>query len=408
MVDICLYTAPLILPLASAPLYEGAIVVQDNIIAGIGPRDEIVSAYPDCKVVRMPGVLMPSLINCHTHLELSYFEATDRPVPDTTMVSWISRLVSQRIENTPSQETVLQAAKQFCHSQVEGGVSVVVDIGNETEIARRFNSSQLDVISLVEVIAPDKNSSDSFLKQLAGLPDSITFTPHAPYSTSGDVIIALKERASRIGSLFSIHLAESPEENVFVRSRTGPFRDFLQKRNRWNDNMLGRGNYRSSVDYLNQLGVLDENTLCIHCVQVDDEDIHVLKDTGAKVCFCPGSNRYLRVGKAPVAKILDTGILPCLGTDSSASNPHPDMWSEMMLLRKEHSSITPQQILTMATRGGAEALSNSRQYGELAHGKVASILHIEIDNIKNLTADEVMSDLVSHTTQNRVNWIAVQ
>jgi cytosine/adenosine deaminase-related metal-dependent hydrolase len=239
---------------------------------------------------------------------------------------------------------------------------------------------------------------------LSLLPAEQAVSPHAPYSTGADLIIALKKRARSNSHIFSIHLAESPDERAFLRSHSGPFRDFLEKRGSWDNSLLPEGDFSGSVDYLGKLGVLDENTLCVHCVHIDDDEIRMLAEHGVKVCLCPGSNRFLGVGIAPLEKLLAAKILPGIGTDSRASNEKPDMWREIRLLHRYHPDVAPATLLAMATLGGARALHREEDFGTLEKGKKAVFLEIAMDNLSALSEGEILDELVRGQPRN-INWI---
>jgi cytosine/adenosine deaminase-related metal-dependent hydrolase len=213
----------------------------------------------------------------------------------------------------------------------------------------------------------------------AGPPEKL-FTAHAPYSTHPVLIQNLKERARRLRHPFPIHVAEPGSEAEMLSRGSGELFTFLEARG------FLEHPYRppaatdrpGSVRYLQELDVLDADTLCVHGVHVNSEEARILADTGSKVCLCPGSNRYLQVGIAPLPLYLDHGILPALGTDSAASNPELSLWREMRLLREEHPDVDPAVILAMATQGGARALGLDADYGSLAPGRSGLMLAVPL------------------------------
>jgi cytosine/adenosine deaminase-related metal-dependent hydrolase len=176
------------------------------------------------------------------------------------------------------------------------------------------------------------------------------------------------------GSIFSIHTAESQQEVEFLQTGSGRFLEFLRERGAWDNSFVAPG--VGSVHYLDRLGVLNEKTLCVHVVHVDPEEINILASRNAKICLCPGSNRFLGVGKAPVTEFLDHGILPALGTDSMASNPMLSIWREMKLLREDHPGLSPATVFSMATRGGAEAWGIDSDFGTMKTGKQGRIMSV--------------------------------
>ncbi|MCI5164238.1 MAG: hypothetical protein D3917_19945 [Candidatus Electrothrix sp. AX5] len=216
-----------------------------------------------------------------------------------------------------------------------------------------------------------------------------------PYSTHLDLLRALKNRTTRLGQIFSIHVAESTAEHDMISQGTGEMREFLEQRGFWESSFQPTGSdSKGPVSYLHQHGLLDSRTLCVHCLHVTDQEMDLLAKTKAKICLCPGSNRYLGVGTAPVEKYLRKGILPALGTDSLTSNPELSIWREMRLLAEEHPTVDPADILRMATLGGAEALGLDRQLGSLETGKVIPIFVITLEDRISQTAATVQEELI--------------
>ena len=137
--------------------------------------------------------------------------------------------------------------------------------------------------------------------------------------------------------------------------------------------------------YLESLGILDEDTVCVHCVWLDDDEIEILAKSGAKVSTCPQSNMKLASGIAPLKKILAAGIPVGLGTDSCASNNTLDMFSEMDMCAKLHkvkdldpTALQAKTVLEMATRGGAYVLGLEQEIGSLTPGKKADIILLDM------------------------------
>ncbi len=185
----------------------------------------------------------------------------------------------------------------------------------------------------------------------------------------------------------------------------GEIPEFLKRRGFWDGSFQPTGIDKSGgVQYLHQLGVLDDKTLCVHCIHVTAQEIALLADSCSKVCICPGSNRYLNVGKAPVQQYLEQGFLPALGTDSLASNPEISIWREMQLLAEDHPEVEYADILAMATAGGAAALGFADDIGTLEPGKQADFLAVELPEDVYSAAD-VYSWLVTTGSSLQPVWI---
>jgi cytosine/adenosine deaminase-related metal-dependent hydrolase len=180
------------------------------------------------------------------------------------------------------------------------------------------------------------------------------------------------------GEVLSIHVAESDEESQLLRDGTGPFKDFLIERDAWEPGWKAPG--LTPVEYLDRLGVLTPRTLVVHCIHIDHQDLSRLQARGVTVVTCPRSNQRLGVGKAPVPKLLASGIPVALGTDSLASAPDVDLFTEIAHLRQEHPSLSPATALRIATLNGARALGLAKDLGTIETGKLAALAVVGLND----------------------------
>ncbi len=404
MDDNLVYTAPWILPASSPGIKEGAIVANSNRIVAVGSQKKIFQDYPNCRVIDLSGAIIPPLVNCHIHLELSYLQDAKRPELGDTMVDWIESLLHKR-QVFHNNDIIVKAMKDTMRDQFNSGVILMADIGNTSEKSINITDNYPEIISILELLAPTQQRTSRAIDDLVKIDDNQLVSPHAPYSTSANLIATLKKRATKNKHIFTIHLAESLDEIECICNRQGAFRRFLEKRESWEEEMLGEGRYIGAVDYLNSLGVLDHKTLCVHCVHVEDEEIMLLAEKRAKVCLCPGSNEFLRVGRAPLEKLLHQKILPAIGTDSYASNELLDMWREMQILCTNHPNVHPGKILAMATLGGAAALHRADDYGTLEPGKKSIFLEIQIERAEKLKEIDLLKILTQNGRPASINWV---
>ena len=225
------------------------------------------------------------------------------------------------------------AALAECRRLYDEGVSVLADIGNSDLPLGLMDRFRGRLLAFHEYLGITERDSDRNRARLQLEADSRLCSAHAPYSTHPALLQALKSRARRLGQILPIHVAEPPEELELLRSGGGEMAAF--SRARAQDELRFQpavAPTEGSIHYLYRLGLLDAETLCVHAVHLSEAELDILAGTGAKVCLCPGSNRFLGVGSAPVLRFLAHGILPALGTDSSASNPELSLWREMRLL----------------------------------------------------------------------------
>jgi 5-methylthioadenosine/S-adenosylhomocysteine deaminase len=133
------------------------------------------------------------------------------------------------------------------------------------------------------------------------------------------------------------------------------------------------------VAYLHGLGVLDPECLLIHTVHLTEEDLDILAKSDVKIAHCPRSNAHLGVGQAPLKALLDRGIPTGLGTDSLASNQSLSLWDEVRFAHRAHGGLlSPEEWITMATLGGAQALGLDREIGTLEPGKRADLTAVTL------------------------------
>ncbi len=398
--DQYLYRASYAVPVSGPVINDAGILTEHGRVKAIGPFADF--AGLDMQVEDYSGhVICPGLVNGHAHLELSHLAhlGTENSAPAGHITDWIRKLLEERANH--SSDEPWQDAAVFALARLYGnGCLAVIDIGNLPESRMIGKDFKTEVFFFLELMGISKDSQDAALAALADTPGDICCTAHAAYSAGARLIQAAKEQARQKKCLFPIHVAESVEEVEFLQTGRGPFYDFLIERNVLEPSYSAPG--QTPVHYLDSLGVLDEQTLCVHAVHVDEAEIALLAERQAKVCLCPGSNRTLGIGKAPVARFIEVGIAPCLGTDSLSSNPNLSLWQEMRILREDHPDIDPAAVLQMATFNGAKLIGREEQFGQIVPGVSASLLAIpcEAEN-----PDEVLEYLTTAGDDIQLEWI---
>lgn len=377
---VVLYRAPWVLPIFQPAISGGAVAVGSGRIIDVGSFAKLSAEFPDAASVDHPGaVLFPALVNAHTHLELSHLAyLTEQPLP-ATFTGWIENMLSERAKAGFAGEVVEHDARRALAGQHRDGVLALGDISN-TGLSRNLSADfSGTLLCFKEYLGLRASGVAPALQQVEKEKDHHLCTAHASYSTHADLLCALKNRADARGHIFPIHVAEPAAEAEMMSRGRGEIPEFLERRGFWDGSFQPTGIDKSgAVQYLHQLGVLDDKTLCVHSIHVSAAEIALLANSGSKVCLCPGSNRYLRVGKAPVQQYLEQGILPALGTDSLASNPKISLWREMRLLAEDHPEVKHADILAMATVGGALALGLAADIGTLEPGKQADFLAVDL------------------------------
>ncbi len=356
-------------PVTAPPIEDGAVLVDDRgRIVAVGP-DRAVPAPEGAERLEYPGAaLVPGLVNCHTHLELTHLAGRN---PETQFARWIHRIRELK-DATPAEE-FRRSAERGVRDCWAAGVTCVADTGSTGAAMEALHALGGRGIAYQEVFGPDPTQARASLAELecalerlgayASARLRVGVSPHAPYTVSERLYHAVGDLARREGLPVAIHLAESREETAFVREGAGPFADALRARG---ISITAPG--CSPVQYLVRLGVLERGTLCIHCVQVDARDTQLLRQAGASVAHCPRSNRAHGHGAAPLAAFRAARIPLGLGTDSVVSAGDVSLWAEAAA-----AGLEGEEALRMLTLEGARALGVDRQIGSLEAGKEADL-----------------------------------
>jgi cytosine/adenosine deaminase-related metal-dependent hydrolase len=377
---------------------------QDSIVE-VGSYADVSCRFPDIPVTDCSGVLLPALVNAHIHLDLSVYGPVPQESSESTMCDWVSSLLKIRQEAGFSEHELKAAAEKIMQGQYESGVGLLLDIGNIK--LGDFDSCSIERVSLLEMLGPSKAAEGATITAIEELPQGQAVTGHAPYSTTPELLRYIKKRCTAQDSLFSLHLAENPDESLLLTKAEGCFAQFLKDRGGLDATFPIPGIDSSGVvGYLQKSGILDEKTICVHCVHLTRDEMKIISNSQAHVCLCPGSNRFLSVGIAPLEEFLDLKILPALGTDSITSNPGLDMWAEMALLRKNHPIVSAETIFTIATLGGARALHREKDFGSLEKGRTSSILHIRGTQYEEaVTGAQLLDRLTSGGRPDSIDWL---
>jgi len=350
--DTQILCAAWVLPIDAAPIPGGAVAVETGRVTWVGR-----AGSPECPGGRRRdlghGVLLPGLVNAHTHLELSALEG--RVESDAGFTAWVEDLVEKRAG--VSHEATRAAARRAIGSLAAGGTVAVGDVSNALDHLDLFPEGPLRAVVYFEQIGWDPGRAQETLaraerrlRALAPVPGvEVRLAAHAPHSVSAELMRGLVAR----GGPAALHLAESPDEARFLRHGDGPWSAFLRARA---GDVPFEPPGTSPVAYADRLGVLHERLLAAHCVQVDAEDVARLARHGVSVVVCPRSNRRLGVGVPPVPELLAAGVNVALGSDSLASAESLDVLDDARALRREIPELPPGALLRAATLGGARAL----------------------------------------------------
>ena len=366
-----LHRARLVVPISQPAIEDGAVVVAEGTILDVGPFPLLRRQWPEAPARDHDDTaLLPALVNGHAHLDLSALAGQVQP--KGSMAEWIRSLLATREQY--AEEHLEEARGLALDSLRTFGTGIVGDINSSGIFSREQANDVVITQTFVEIFGLHTQSLEGAIdhlppavrKVLADNQGSVSLAAHAPYTTSATLLRKVKEWGTARAKIISIHAAESEEEILFLRSGQGPLRDLLAERGHEPDRWEIPG--CSTITYLDRLGFLDSRTLCVHAVQLSEEEVQILQRSGAGVCLCPRSNLFIGHGLPPVKQLLEAHISCSIGTDSLASNADLNLFEEMAVLMEE-CSISPDAVLAMATLNGARNLGMASRYGSLEKGK---------------------------------------
>ena len=359
-----------VIPVDGAPIERGAVLIgPDGRLRAVGP-DAVVPRPSDAPAVEFDdAVILPGLINTHTHLELTGFAAQ---VPEREFAAWIRRLRELKTTRTPAE--YIAAARRGLAECYAVGVTTVADTGDSGAVIRVLAEAGGSGVAYQEVFGPHPSQ---VVESLSGLQEKIRelrplatdrvqigVSPHAPYTVSGPLYSAVASWAQAEGLPVAVHVAESRAETQFLLAGSGPFAQAWLARGI----PLPPSRGVTPVRWLGEHGILTERCLCIHAVQIDPADIGLLADSGAAVAHCPLSNLAHDHGVAPLAALLEAKVRVGLGTDSEVSVGRMDLLAEARAAATR-AELSPQDMIELCTLGGARALGLDRETGSLTPGK---------------------------------------
>ena len=381
------YRASWVLPVTSPPIREGWVAVEGGRIAAFGGARESPGDRGEAirRVDLGDAVIMPALVNAHTHLELSWLRGRCRPA--STFLGWVSGMMRERLQSADGRDDgFVRAAMAAALEEMRiSGTGLAGDISNSLAHLDVLDASGLEGIVFHEVIKFRAANAEGFVEESRRRIDTdagggrwrLALAPHAPYSVAPSVFRALA--AARPGlreARMSVHVAESPEEVEFIGRGSGGWPDLLKRLGAWDPDW--RAPRCSPIAYLDALGFWDARTLAVHAVQAAESDLAILASRGVTLVTCPRSNAWVGAGVPPVEAFYRSGARVAVGTDSLASVEDLNLFAELAALRRIAPSVRSADLLRSATLAGAEALGFGDTHGAIEPGRRAALISVSV------------------------------
>ncbi|MDQ6691125.1 MAG: amidohydrolase family protein [Gemmatimonadota bacterium] len=378
------YHARWVLPITQPPIENGTVVERDGLITYVGPRRD---APPGDDYDIGDAILLPGLINTHTHLELTAMRGF---LENCRFAEWIDKLRQSR-NDVLDDEMLLDSARFGIVEGLEAGITTYADTCSSGVVLRAMRELGVRGIMYQEVFGPDPSQAEVAMRELEDRignlqPEqteiaTLGVSPHAPYTVSDRLYQAAEKFANSQRLPMAMHIAESEPEHEIVVKGSGDFADHWQRRG-----IAVAPRSRSPIELLERQGALERGPLLIHCVRVDAADIEIMAHRRCAVAHCPASNAKFGHGIAPLLPLLAAGIRVGIGSDSVASNNRMDILDEARLAvlihraaTRRHDAFGAHQALELATVGGARALRLESRVGSLEPGKDADLAAFRVD-----------------------------
>lgn len=375
----------------------------DGRIGALLPRMEAMRAFPDAHTVELDQhVLMPGLVNAHTHAAMSLMRGLADDLP---LMEWLEQHIWPAEARHASPNFVADGVRLAAAEMLRSGTTCFNDMYFFPDVAAQA-ASEVGIRACTGLIVIDfptawaRDAEDYLSKGMAvheRFADqpliSTAFAPHAPYTVSDGPLRRVAELAEELDIPVHMHVHETAFEVHEALRRHG-------------ERPLAR---------LERLGLLSPRLMAVHMTQLEEAEIERLASAGVHVVHCPESNLKLASGTCPVHRLARAGVPLALGTDGPASNNDLDMLGEMRtagLLAKGHAgdpaALPAHDAIAMATLGGARALGLDAEIGSIVAGKWADLIAIHLDEIETLPLYNPVSQVVYSASRHQVSdvWVA--
>lgn len=380
-----------------------SIAVHEGRIHDLAPKRDILNKYTtDVEINLVDQVLIPGLINTHTHSPMSLMRGLADDLP---LMDWLNNHIWPTEQKHVSAEFVLDGSLLACAEMIRGGTTCFNDMyffPEETARAVEHSGMRAKLgLILIDFPSAWASDADEYLAKGIKLHDklhnnsliSTAFAPHAPYTVSDEPLNRIATYAEELDIPIHMHIHETADEVKQAVSQSG----------------------KRPLERLNELGLLSPRLLAVHMTQLTDHEISLVAETGVNVLHCPESNLKLASGFCPSFQITEAGINIALGTDGAASNNDLDMIAEMRTaslvakaVANNACALPAEDILRMATINGAKALGLDSDIGSLEIGKSADITAIDLSGIENQPVYNPVSQIVYSAGRENVSnvWVA--
>ena len=384
-------------------LEHHTVVIDDGRIKAILPHAKARSDFTADRIVeRREHVLLPGLVNAHTHAGMTLMRGLADDLP---LMQWLEEHIWPVEGRWVSDEFVRDGTTLAVAEMLRGGTTCFNDMYFYPADAARAaaGAGMRCVVGMIVLDFPTvwASGANEYLARATQVHDEFrshplvdtAFAPHAPYTVSDGPLERVRTLADELDVAIHIHLHETLGE-VETAVATHGVRPIAR---------------------LDGLGLLSPRLMAVHMTELDEAEIARLSECGTHVVHCPESNLKLASGFCPVAKLLEAGVNVALGTDGAASNNDLDMIQEMRTaslvakaVARDATAVPAHRAISMATIAGARALGKDEVIGSLVPGKSADVIAVDLGAIESQPVYDAASQVAFSASRRQVSdvWVA--
>ncbi|MER2054929.1 MAG: amidohydrolase [Clostridia bacterium] len=393
-------------------IHRGSLAVRGDRIARIGQED-LAGLFPAGQVIDADGmILLPGFINTHIHIFQSFLKGLGA---DHRLIEWLNlsalpfgKIMTPRQHELAARLACMEALKSGCtticeffytdqdpelaYACIEGMQSTGIrsvfirtfqDTGDEYGMPSVFIEPADKAMREVSLLRKRYKEDDML---------SIWTGPDVTWSTTKEGYQTMLEYCLSENVRYSMHLKETEVDNEMCLRTYG----------------------KDIVDLLEEIGFLTDKMLAVHCVNLTERDIRRFSEYGVSISHNPAPNLYLGSGIPPIPESLRAGVNVALGTDGAASNNSTDMLETMKLaaliqkgIHRDASVISADQVIRMATCGGAKAIGMENRIGTLEEGKKADMILFDPRHLKSFPDHDAKATVVYASSEENIDTTIV-
>ena len=387
--------ARLVVPMEGEVLENGAVVVEGNTIAAVGPAEEIEARWSGPTKDLGEVALLPGLINAHTHLDYTLLRRAIHPPQSFT--KWVQRL--NALKRSLDSDDYLRAIQRGFAEAEKWGTTTVCNIESFPELMARMPPAPLRTWWFYEMIDVRHRLTTeevvegalAFFQHRANALVRFGLSPHAPFTASIELYQRAAACARQLGMPLTTHVSESREEFEMFAAARGPLFDFLKSIRRPMDDCGAK----TPFSHLWSSGAINGDWLLVHMNELNEDDFSLLaalpREAVPHVVHCPGSHRYFGHSPFPFRRLHELGINLSIATDSLASTDSLSLFVEMRRLQAAEPWLHAKQILRTTTVNPARALRQEGRLGIIAPGAFADLIAVPASGNVAAAHEEIVS-----------------